>query len=59
MVLGIDQGTPRRQWKMAWGRLKQFILEKDGNVRVVDVRENHKIFRRSIRRVSPLEFRNH
>jgi hypothetical protein len=52
MVLVIDTGAPRRQWKL----VEAVYLGADGSVRVVDVREGEKIYRRSIGRVSPLEF---
>jgi hypothetical protein len=54
MVLAIDPGTSRPQWKL--GKIEAVYPGKDGNIRVVDVRENDKIYRRSIGRVSPLEF---
>ena len=56
VVLVIDSGTPRRQWKL--GRIEAVYPGADGNVRVVDVKEGDKIYRRSIGRISPLEFGN-
>ena len=55
-MLVIDSGTPRRQWKL--GRIEAVYPCADGNVRVVDVKEGDKIYRRSIGRISPLEFGN-
>ena len=55
VILVIDSGTPRRQWKL--GKIEAVYPGADGNVRVVDVKGD-KIYRRSIGRISPLEFGN-
>jgi hypothetical protein len=54
MVLVIEPGTPRRQWRL--GKIERVHPGADGSVRVVDVKVGDKIYRRSIGRVSPLEF---
>lgn len=54
MVLVIESGTPRRQWKL--GKIEAVYPGADGNVRVVNVREGEKLYRRSIGRISALEF---
>jgi hypothetical protein len=54
MVLVIEPGTPRRQWRL--GKIERVYPGADGSVRVVDVKVGDKIYRRSIGCVSPLEF---
>ena len=56
VVMVIDSGAPRRQWKL--GKIEAVYPGPDGNVRVVDVKEGSKVYRRSIGRISPLEFAN-
>ena len=53
VVLVIDPQSARRDWGL--GRIEATYPGKDGLVRVVDIRQNNKIIRRPITRVSPLE----
>ena len=53
VVLVIDPQSARRDWGL--GRIAATYPGKDGLVRVVDVRQGHKILRRPITRISPLE----
>ena len=54
VVLVIDPGVARRNWKL--GIIENVYPGKDDLVRVVDVKEGDKVYRRSIGRISPLEF---
>ena len=53
-VLVIGPNVARHNWKL--GMIEDVYPGKDGMVRVVDVREGDKVYRRSIGRISPLEF---
>ena len=44
----------RRNWKL--GTIENVYSGKDDLVRVVDVKESDKVYRRSIGRIAPLEF---
>ena len=56
VVLVIDPGTPRRQWNL--GKIEAVYPGLDGSVRIVDVKEGSKVYRRLIGCISPLEFGN-
>ena len=54
VVMVIDPSTARREWKV--GRIERTYPGSDQLVRVVDVRVGDKILKRSVTRISPLEF---
>ena len=54
VVLIIDPDVARRNWKL--GTIENVYPGKDDLVRVVDVKESDKVYRRSIGRIAPLEF---
>ena len=56
VVLVVDADSPRRNWKV--GRIVGVDPGSDGLVRVADVRLRDCIYRRSISRLSLLEFDN-
>ena len=54
VVLIIYPDVARRNWKL--GTIENVYPGKDDLVRVVDVKESDKVYRRSIGRIAPLEF---
>ena len=50
----FDPSTARREWKV--GRIECTYPGSDQLVRVVDVRVGDKLLKRSVTRISPLEF---
>jgi len=56
VVMVIDPCVARREWKV--GRIEQTYPGSDQLVRVVDVRVGNKVLKRSVNRISPLEFAN-
>ena len=54
VVMVIDPSAARREWKV--GRIERTYPGSDQLVRVVDVRVGDKILKRSVTRISPLEF---
>ena len=54
VVLVINPDGARRNWKL--GIIENVYPGKDDLVRVVDVKEGDKVYRRSIGRISLLEF---
>ncbi len=54
VVLVIDPDVARRNWKL--GIIENVYPGKDDMVRVVDVKEGDKVYRRSVGRISPLEY---
>ena len=56
VVMVIDPRAARREWKV--GRIERTYPGSDQLVRVVDVRVGDKVLKRSVSRISPLEFAN-
>ena len=56
VVLVIDPCAARRKWKV--GRIECTYPGSDQLVRVIDVRVGDKVLKRSVSRLSPLEFGN-
>ena len=54
VVMIIDPSAARREWRV--GRIERTYPGSDQLVRVADIRVGDKILKRSVTRISPLEF---
>ena len=53
VMIVLEEHTPRARWPL--GRVQATYPGEDGVVRVVDIKINGKIYRRSVGRLVPLE----